>query len=59
MQTQTGAGYFLWRQGTLHLASGLGIAGAVAAAAWIDSQLPSLMKKYGGTSDPRWSFDAN
>jgi hypothetical protein len=28
MQTQSGAGYFLWRQSTLHLAAGLGIAGA-------------------------------
>jgi hypothetical protein len=57
MQTQSSAGYFLWRQGTLHLASGLGIVGAAAAAAWVDSQIPGLMKKYGGTSDPRWSFD--
>jgi hypothetical protein len=56
-QTQSGAGYFLWRQGTLHLASGLGIVGAAAATAWIDSQIPSVMTKYRGNSDPRWSFD--
>jgi hypothetical protein len=30
---------------------------AAAATAWIDSQIPSVMTKYGGNSDPRWSFD--
>ena len=57
MQTQSGAGYFLWRQGALHLAQGLGIPGAAAASTWLDSQIPSQLARYGGTSDPRWSFD--
>jgi hypothetical protein len=57
MQTQSSAGYFLYRQGVLHLAQGLGIAGASDVVSWIDSQIPSAIARLGGTSDPRWSFD--
>jgi hypothetical protein len=59
MQVQSNAGYFLWRQGALHLAQGLGVAGADAAAAWLDSQIPAQLQKYGGTNDPRFSFSAD
>ena len=59
MQVQSGPGYFLWRQGALHLAVGLGLSGASAASAWLDGQMPSVMQKSGTTSDPRWSLDSS
>jgi hypothetical protein len=56
-QTQSSAAYFLWRQGVLHLAVGLKVPGAQPASTWLDSQIPVQLGKYGGTNDPRWSFD--
>jgi hypothetical protein len=56
VQTQSSAGYFLWRQGSLHLAVGLGVPGAAAASAWLDGQIPAQIAKYKSTNDPRFSF---
>jgi hypothetical protein len=56
-QTQSSAEYFLLRQGVLHLAVGLKVPGAQPASTWLDSQIPVQLGKYGGTNDPRWSFD--
>jgi hypothetical protein len=58
MQTPSNPGYFLYRQATLHLAQGLGYAGASDAVTWIDGQIPAQMARFPQTtSDPRWSFD--
>lgn len=56
MQNQSSAAYYYWRSGALHLANGAGIAGAAAAMAWLDSQIPVQFKKYNETGDQRFSF---
>jgi hypothetical protein len=56
MQTQSNAGYFFWRLSSLRLAQGLGIDKSDEAAAWLASQIPAQLSKYGGTNDPRFSF---
>jgi hypothetical protein len=59
VQTQSSAGYFFWRQGQLHLAVGLNVAGADAASKWLDSQMPAVIQRLKGVNDPRFSFGAN